>query len=539
MLAASVSLAEPVLHEYFDFDGDETAGSSLAGGSQPDVSRPASSREANAPPSRSAPQPDAQKGKGADDDSYQLDSNTTRPDQVGYDDPFTPAIPPFKRMFAYDSVDARFELIVNDPRLFTMGAEAGAATADEDQFFGDLAVTLRPGEPERIPSVGAGARLLAVRFEPAVAVEVQQDSAQNWFVVATERVTASMTMHLAIDRRFFGSEFGDPEWRDLGNLMPEIPASVKRRGLEVADNLGVSRGQRPQQALMHLVSYFRSFSPSEDLPRASDPGALYREIALSKKGVCRHRSYAFTVTALALGLPTRFVRNEAHAWVEVHDAEMWHRIDLGGAAGEMQLASTTPLAHVPPTDPYDWPENSESARDMTDAALSPPNGALGDSATRGGGDATGRQGDQNAEEDSDEAAEEPSETDATPSAAPTSMLAPQPFPSGAPVPAELSEVTSTDVFPSVELESHSSEVRQGERVQVSGRVEGTKAPCSLVRVDVVLRSSDRTLPVGSLVTDASGRYAGAITLPGSVPVGDYELVAVPHGADACGASPSR
>ena len=71
-----------------------------------------------------------------------------------------------------------------------------------------------------------------------------------------------------------------------------------------------------------MVAYFRSFEPSDDFP--NDHGDIYLDLALSRKGVCRHRAFAFLVTALNIGVPTRFVANEAHAWVEVHDSRLWH-----------------------------------------------------------------------------------------------------------------------------------------------------------------------------------------------------------------------
>ena len=84
-----------------------------------------------------------------------------------------------------------------------------------------------------------------------------------------------------------------------------------------------------------MVGYFRSFAPSDDSPESE--GDIYLDLALSKKGVCRHRAFAFLVTALNIGIPARFVHNEAHAWVEVRDDQRWHRIDLGGAALDLGL----------------------------------------------------------------------------------------------------------------------------------------------------------------------------------------------------------
>src|SRR5205085_2596405 len=91
---------------------------------------------------------------------------------------------------------------------------------------------------------------------------------------------------------------------------------------------------RPREAVTKMVEYFRAFTPSTEAP--NENGDVYLDLALSKKGVCRHRAFAFLVTALYLGIPARLVHNEAHAWVGVRDDRLWHRIDLGGAALDLQ-----------------------------------------------------------------------------------------------------------------------------------------------------------------------------------------------------------
>jgi hypothetical protein len=522
-------LADPILHEYFDFDasvseasdrGAVTAGGAAErGGPGNDVPRPPTAV-------------DAQRGASDAEDRYQLDGDTTRPDQVGYEDPFTPSIPPFKRVFAYDSIDARFELVVNNPALGDLRVASVPLSEAFDQFFGDVEIGLRANTPERVPSVGPGAFVLAARLEPPAPFQLRKDGAENWFLTSPHAGSARLLLHLAIDRAVFGSPYGDPEWRDIAPYLPKLPDAVRRRGLEVADQLGVDRSVRPAQAVAELVAHFRSFAPSEELPEAQDPGALYREIALSKKGVCRHRAYAFTVTALALGVPTRFVRNEAHAWVEVLDGKLWHRIDLGGAAGEMQLATLVDVAHSPPADPFQWPLGSESADDMTEQALA-------GQASGGGADESANVR-REATETATSAPEAPSNAhSAAPPAAseraevpPSSSAEPDGTSGEFDDPSQATTEEPTAAL-DVELEPHDEHVSQGGRVHLSGSVRGPLGVCALQRVDVVLVTRDRTVPIGSLVTDAAGVYGGAITLPNSVPVGDYELRVVPHAAGEC------
>jgi hypothetical protein len=59
-------------------------------------------------------------------------------------------------------------------------------------------------------------------------------------------------------------------------------------------------------------------------------------------------------------------------------------------------------------------------------------------------------------------------------------------------------------------------------------------------VEIVLRSrTDGDLPVGVLATDERGNYAGALVLPSSVPLGDYEALARTLGDARCGRGETR
>src|SRR5690606_23407070 len=174
---------------------------------------------------------------------------------------------------------------------------------------------------------------------------------------------ARVVMQLSIERQVFGSQFRPVSFSALKPYLSPVPPSVVGVAQEVATHIGVGRNMTPAGVLASLVSYFRKFKESAELPTSTESLDLYRELSLSQKGVCRHRAYAFAVTAIALGLPTRLVHNEAHAWVEVYDTELWHRIDLGGAATNINETRPDALSpnHRPPADPFTWPSESRPA----------------------------------------------------------------------------------------------------------------------------------------------------------------------------------
>ncbi|HXK16612.1 MAG TPA: transglutaminase-like domain-containing protein, partial [Polyangiaceae bacterium] len=303
------------------------------------------------------------------DASFRVDRDTTRPDSVSYDEPFIPAVAPFKRLYAYDAVDESFELTVFDKSLTRLEVSGKPGPAD-DQFYADLFVDLAPGLPVRIPSVAPGSRALVARTDPEMPFVLQRDRADNWFMTGDARRRVRLIMQLAAPRAALGSDMADATWGELLQKLPPLPPAVRSAALDVAREIGVSQKQSPRQVTAALVGYFRGFGPSEVTPKASRGAALYQELALSRKGVCRHRAYAFAVTALGLGLPTRMVRNEAHAWVEVYDGVRFHRIDLGGAAGRMELdPRTADHLYRPPPDAFNWPAGSASGQGMLEGTL--------------------------------------------------------------------------------------------------------------------------------------------------------------------------
>jgi hypothetical protein len=84
------------------------------------------------------------------------------------------------------------------------------------------------------------------------------------------------------------------------------------------------------------------------------------------------------------------------------------------------------------------------------------------------------------------------------------------------------------------------EVQRGAPVGVRGLVTADEVPCRFARVDIVLRAADgSSILVGALPTDENGRYAGKVTIPYNVDVGDYKVMATTPGIGQCGAGQTQ
>ncbi len=501
------------LHEFVPPDPNEDvrlAATTLDGNLPAAIETP--SGVATAPDPAKPPDADHLYTGGTTDDgpesTYQPDRDTRQPDIENYDDPFSPSTAPFKRLRAFDTVDKDYVLGVANKATSVLPV-TGSVNADDESFYGDFSVELLPDDLVRIPTVGPGARVLKMHVSPDASVSLLKDGAENWFIRGSERKRVRLVMQLAIPRAAFGSDFDKNASFDA--LKPYMPAFAPHadQAARVFEAIGISRSMSPRDAVTRMVEYYRAFQPSDDPPKTH--GDIYLDLALSKKGVCRHRAFAFLVTALELGIPTRMVVNEAHAWVEVYDGTLWHRIDLGGAALNLdQDRDPTRPQHQPPQDPYTWPEGAEqgSGQNLADKDQNDvPTGS-------GGGDAS-------------QSSSDPSGSSASPfqnGGDPT-----QPTPSNPDLPPS-----------SVELDVVEKTIRRGSALRVSGRVVQGGRACANVRVDVVVSSAEVSgRVIGSLSTDDDGKYEGTAVVPRDLAAGDYDVVVVTRGDKRCGGGRSE
>jgi hypothetical protein len=435
-------------------------------------------------------------------------------------------------MSAFDTVDASYTLSVRDGHNSPLGVSAvPPPDPTEELFFGDMVVDLAPGAKVRIPSVGPGARVLRARAGVGMEdlkIQLWRDGAENWFVESEVSKKARLVMEIAIPRAAFGGDFGTPSWAELPSV-PPLPPNVDRAAAEVARVIGVSRKMSPHDDVAKLVTYFRGFTESDEPPATSRD--IYLNLALSKKGVCRHRSFAFLVTALHLGLPTRMVVNEAHAWVEVHDGRMWKRIDLGGAGRMLHDPLSQNVPYEPPADPFAWPQGSTRGEDLADRARRPPTPASTGSAAPGGSAAP-------------PSSASPAGSAFDPNGPPASGLGPNGSGFGG-----ASSGLSTnpgsgkpDDRPSslVTLTLAGGEAHRGAPFRVHGKVDADGEGCGHVSVEIFLRSRQAgDVPIGVVATDDKGAYDGALVLPSTLPLGDYDVAARTFGDARCGRGVTR
>lgn len=494
LFVALVADARILRHEKFLEDPveDLALGATTASGALPDVLE-TSSGLVSAPRTADVGRVPSSVYGGARTDAaaeaaFALDGSTDAPAAVSYHEPFRPATLPFKRLYAFDALSPELHLTVAQPKLERLPM-TGRAEADEDLFFGDVTVDLAGGRAVRIPSVGPGSRVLAVESDPPLRLELYRDGAENWFLRGERETRVRLLFQLALRKRRFEPAALRVSMDALGRGYAPLPERMLGPASRVLAHLGLSRETSPAVALEKLVAYFRGFRESDVPSRATTPEALYEELTFARRGVCRHRAFAFFVTARALGLGVRVVQNEAHAWVEVFDGELHQRLDLGGAPVSIHDPALDPRVanYVGTPDPFVWPNAGDAAAARRSVEASESSGWP---MARGG---------------------------------------PAPDASGAavegPSARELTRLFERASEFRIELSTDGVEVRRGGTLSVRGRAFRRSTPCRLSRIDLVVRRATGEVVLGALPTNARGEFAGELSIPADFGVGVQRIEA--------------
>ncbi len=454
--------------------------------------------------------------------SMKPDDNTGPDGTLQYVSVFNPDVLPFKRMTSFDSVRDDYTLHVARTVLTEIPVGGTTDPKTRDRFWGDVLVQLEPGVDVPLPSVAPDMRILSYEVKPKVKLEFSKDGADNFYVRSDDSGASGqyrLVFYADADAGYFAPSLPSTKFRVrdvIANTPPElktlVPQSVRAEALVTLAKIGVDESYDLGIAFNKLVQYFRAFQAG-DITNPS--GNIYRDLCDSQAGVCRHRAFAFTVTANALGIPTRYVQNEAHAFVEVWFPKRgWQRVDLGGAALRMNVSGAdNKTLHRPRSeDPFAKPPEYKNQytqlegdiRGLTDQQKAdkkkgldqaPPSGAVGQQGTGSGS------GTQNSAQP-DRITPDPT------------LPAKQQDPKKA-TPVLLVTAADTSAF-------------RGDFIHVEGvvRVDGKGLPNH--RVDVFLapagRGGEGSLSLGPAITRTDGGFSVDLPVPATLDLDRYEIL---------------
>lgn len=454
-----------------------------------------------------------------------LDENTDRVNSLKYFASFEPSVIPYKRVVAQNRV-------MHSGGDYRMVLEAGSREpvevepfvgVDEELFWGNFMIRMERDQWQPLASVSPSQRIVEVHAEPPVDLRFSRDNAGNFFVRSDQRGMVRLVVKIAVDPYYFSGEFGDVDWGSFTRLdKPEFPQSARASARAVLATLGVSTEMRPAEVMYSMVEYFRDFEGRAFPDELKGQGDLYETIAREKIGVCRHRSLAFVITAQYLGIPARYVYNEAHAFAEIEwPGQGWRRVDLGGAADELNAASDGNRSVHTPEDTLPRPQRflDEQER-METQGWEPDSGS-----TQGGdseSDSDRTSGEDQAEELGEQQGEDLAQSDASDSMGESEGLS-ESASDASESPPDARRRTRVRIL------DGSTEVKRGAPFRLVGQLDDADGNGLAFRnVEVHLGPVGRSRPrpstrIAVVETDARGRVDVAIEIPRSQSIGRWSL----------------
>lgn len=460
--------------------------------------------------------------------------------ELHYIEVFNPSIVPFKRMSALDSVRDDYTLVTSSAALADIGV-GGEPTAGHDLFWASVMVELSPGVDVPIPSVAPDMRILSYETTPATSLVFSKDFADNYYLRTDESGSAGsyrvIFLSEASPKYFAPSVPRNMRVRDIpASKLAPMPDDVRRVADGVLDEMRLHKNMQVDEVLDKLVFYFRSFDAKAPPPRS---GNIYLDLYNSQAGVCRHRSFAFMITANALGLPTRYLSNEAHAWVEVWlPGEDWMRIDLGGSASTLNVSNASDKSMYRPRgeDPFAKPESYEEnytqlegdvkglREDQIAERQKPYAGDDGEGEGNGSffGEGEGEAGDSDL----------PPEDDGP-------LIGP-----GSDLPEESEEASAGKLSTRAIVTSAATEGFRGESVKISASIsdsEGRGLPGLVINVMIAPAGNEGNDPhvLGKGLSDDNGLMTLSVELPTDLATQDYEVFVSFNGNKTYGSSVSQ
>ena len=246
---------------------------------------------------------------------------------------FNPHIARLKRWYAYDAIHENYEAYVYDQNLYQI--ELSEKVYD-NLFVGSITLGQLTNTPIPIPSVSPNSNIISYSLsKPGFTANFFKDGADNYYVKSldyywTEQIFLTYTV--STDNKYFNLDV--PEYLTLEDIPENIkhtpPQKVLSKSTIIIDELGLTGETNLNTIVQTMKDYFSSFTDGE-IPSEEEEPDIYLAIARAKHGACYVRSFAFFVTANSMGLPTRLVINDCHAFVEIYiPTNGWTRLDLGG-----------------------------------------------------------------------------------------------------------------------------------------------------------------------------------------------------------------
>ena len=211
--------------------------------------------------------------------------------------------------------------------------EASTNDPQKKHFHAKYILELQAGRPAPIPTPAAETEWITYQSEPDATLTFYKDASDNYYIQSdrSRHFEIHAFFQTPTDLNPYQSPIG---LKPNGSGLPGIPA---QQIAEVISKSPAAQLIRKSEPIPWLLRYFREFMPGDLSRNPVSHIDTLKLILNEKKGICRHRAFAFALLARHLGYRVRIVMNEVHAFIEMERDGHWFPLELGGAASSITV----------------------------------------------------------------------------------------------------------------------------------------------------------------------------------------------------------
>lgn len=286
-----------------------------------------------------------------------LDAQTQAAGDLTMTEPFAPPVGTYKRRMVFshitDATDGTHHQFILSPSQEPCQRYDFPKPSSEHALHRSALLYIQPDETHLcdLPSDSADMRVIRLHAHETISGKATHDleilECPNQILMIRAPDTKRYTIEYETASYHDGSipksaEFFETLQATSPDLLTPTQQAMMR---QIIARVPALTDLNARRNIAELIQYFQSFTSESidnfDLQMPFGDDLLYA-ILQQKKGLCRHRTFAFMLVASYWGYPTRIVVNEVHAFIEIALGQRWYPVELGGRARSLSSISTSP-----------------------------------------------------------------------------------------------------------------------------------------------------------------------------------------------------
>ncbi len=196
-------------------------------------------------------------------------------------------------------------------------------------FYGKVDLSLSKNHWTALPSLTENDNILNLHADCDIEISYCEEESL-YYVRAKQNIHKTVTVSFTLKTDINPRKLNIPEPQEHAIDLIKSLSFSENGSLEKNSAYDEMMKMPLDQRISNLAEYCTEFGEGDTLGQQNNDIQKLNALLHQRKGSCEHRSWVFQALAQELGISSRRVTNDCHAFVEINYDGHWNRIDLDG-----------------------------------------------------------------------------------------------------------------------------------------------------------------------------------------------------------------